>query len=214
MAMIKDNWRALYSKFVFQFGSGRIYITLGFFMLGMYVGRMKWFENPADAKPIIKRICKISGWITLGIIVFAIGLVVINLVLKLTLETKPSMQFLFGFLFDTANSSLTIFYLAGLTLLMYRVKWQKILFPCSYIGKMALTSYVSQTFFGLILFYHIGFGLFLKTAPWLNVLLIIPVYLMQVFLARWWFRYFNYGPVEWAWRSLTFFRWQPMKKQQ
>lgn len=212
--MIKDNWKALYSKFVFQFESGRIYITLGFFMLGMYVGRKKWFENPADARPFIKRICKISGWVTLGIILFSIGLFISNQAFKLGLETKPAIQFLFSFLFDVSGSSLTIFYLSGLTMLMYRIRWQKTLFPLSYVGKMALTSYLSQTFFGLLLFYHFGFGLFLKTAPWLNMLIGIAVFFVQAVLCRWWLRYFNYGPVEWLWRSLTFLRWYPLKKQQ
>lgn len=214
MAMVKDNWKALYSKFVFQFESGRIYITLGFFMMGMYVGRMKWFENASNAKPLIKRICKISGWVSLGIVLTVIGLFAANTTMKLGLETKPSIQLLFGFLFDIANSSLTIFYLSGLTMLMYRLRWQIFLYSLAPVGKMALTMYLSQTFFGLLLFYHFGFGLFLKTAPWVNVLLIFPVYLLQVLLAKWWFTYFNYGPVEWLWRSLTFLRWYPLKKRQ
>lgn len=211
--VIKNNWNGLSAKFSFQFQSGRIYITLGFFMLGMYAGRKKWFENPDTSKPIIKRICKISGWITLGIILFAIGLIAVNSIFKLGLDAKPSMQFLFTFLFDTASSSMTIFYLAGLTMLMYRVRWQKILYPLVPVGKMALTVYLSQTFFGLLLFYDIGFGLFEKTALWFNMLLVIPVFLLQAYLCRLWLHHFNYGPVEWLWRSLTFLKWYPLKKR-
>lgn len=214
VAMLKDNWKALYSKFVFQIESGRIYITLGFFMLGMYAGRMKWFENLSEAKPLIRRICKLSGFITLGPIVFAIGLFLINQAFKLGWETKPAMQFLFNFLMDVANSAMTIFYISGLIMLMYRMRWQKWLFPLSYIGKMALTSYISQTFFGLLLYYHFGLGLFIKTSPAFNILIAIAVFVIQAILARWWLKRFNYGPVEWLWRSLTFLRWQPMKKQQ
>ncbi len=211
--VIKNNWAGLSTKFSFQFQSGRIYITLGFFMLGMYAGRKKWFENPDTSKPIIKRICKISGWITLGIILFAIGLIAVNAAMKLGLDAKPSFQFLFAFLFDTASSTMTIFYLSGLTMLLYRVRWQKILHPMASVGKMTLTAYLSQTFFGLLLFYHIGFGLFEKTAPWLNLLMTIPVFLLQVYLCRWWLKYYNYGPIEWLWRSLTFLKWYPLKKR-
>lgn len=212
--IIKDNWKALSSKFKFQFESGRIYITLGFFMLGMYTGRKKWFEHPADAKPLIKRICKFSGWITLGIVVFAIGLFAINAALKLELDKSRSIQLLFSFLFDTASSSMTIFYLSGLTMLMYRIRWQKFLHPLAPVGKMALTSYLSQTIFGLLLFYHIGFGLFEKTAPWLNMLIATAVFILQAYLYRLWLSRFTYGPIEWLWRSLTFFKWYPLKKKQ
>jgi uncharacterized protein len=212
--MIKDNWQALTSKFNFQFTSGRIYITLGFFMLGMYAGRKKWFENPVDARPYIKRICKISGWSSLALVLVAIGLFAVNTAMKLGLETKPSMQLLFSFLFDTVNTTLTVFYLSGLTLLMYRVRWQKILHPLAPVGKMALTVYLSQTFFGLLLFYPFGLGWFEKTSPGLNMLITIPVFLIQVYFCRLWLKYFNYGPVEWLWRSLTFLHWYPLKKRQ
>lgn len=212
--MLKNNWKGLSTKFAFQFDSGRIYITLGFFMLGMYVGRKKWFENLSDVKPTIKRICKFSGFITLAPIVIAISLFAANQALKLGWENNRAMLFLFNFLMDFASTAMTIFYLSGLTMLMYRVRWKKWLFPLSYVGKMALTSYVSQTLFGLLLFYHFGLGLFLKTSPAINILISIGVYIIQALFARWWLSLYNYGPVEWLWRSLTFFRWQPMKKLQ
>jgi uncharacterized protein len=180
----------------------------------MYTGRKKWFEHPADAKPLIKRICKFSGWITLSIVVFAIGLFAVNAALKLELDKSRSIQLLFSFLFDTASSSMTIFYLSGLTMLMYKTAWQKILHPLAPVGKMALTSYLSQTIFGLLLFYHIGFGLFEKTAPWLNILIATAVFILQAYLCRLWLSRFAYGPIEWLWRSLTFFKWYPLKKQQ
>ncbi len=212
-AMIRDNWKALAAKFDFQFSSGRIYITLGFFMLGTYVGRKKWFENPSTSKPIIKRLCKISGWVSLGIILVSIALFTLNAALKWGIENNRYVQFLFNLLYDTANASLTVFYLSGLTLLMYRLRWQKILHSFAPVGKMALTVYLSQTFFGLLLFYHFGLGLFEKTSPGINLLLIIPVFAIQVYACRLWLMFFNYGPVEWLWRSLTFFKWYPFIKK-
>lgn len=214
MAMIKDNWNGLIPKFDFQFGSGRIYITLGFFMLGAYAGRMKWFETLDASKQLIKRICKISGFTTLSIVVVALALVAINQVMKLQLEQNRAMGLFFSFLFDTASTLMTIFYLSGLTMLMYRIRWQKILHPLAPVGKMALTMYLSQTFFGLLLFYSFGLGLFEKTSPGLNMLLTIPVFIIQVLFSKWWLNYFNYGPVEWLWRSLTFGEWYALKKQQ
>jgi uncharacterized protein len=212
-ALISDNWKALISKFAFQFSSGRIYITLGFFMLGAYAGRMKWFETLDASKPIIKRICKISGFTTLGVIIIPIALFIINNAVKLGWENNRSMAMLFNFLVDAANTLMTIFYLSGVTMLLYRKRWQKILHPLAPVGKMALTVYLSQTFFGLLLFYHIGFGLFEKTSPAVNMLLAIPVFAIQVLACKLWLKYFNYGPIEWLWRSLTFGKWYPLKKE-
>lgn len=213
-ALIIDNWKSLISKFAFQFSSGRIYITLGFFMLGAYAGRMKWFETLDASKPIIKRICKISGFTTLGVIIIPIALLIINNAMKLGWENNRSMAMLFNFLVDAANTLMTIFYLSGVTMLMYRNLWQKIFHPLAPVGKMALTIYLSQTIFGLLLFYHIGFGLSEKTSPAVNMLLAIPVFAIQVIGCKLWLKFFNYGPVEWLWRSLTFGKWYPLKKQQ
>jgi uncharacterized protein len=27
-----------------------------------------------------------------------------------------------------------------------------------------------------------------------------------------WLRFFRFGPLEWLWRSLTYWEWQPMRK--
>ena len=213
-ALIIDNWKALNSKFAFQFSSGRIYITLGFFMLGAYAGRMKWFETLETSRAQIRRICKWSGFSTLGIVIIPIALFITNDALKLGWENNRVMVSLYSFLMDTANSLMTIFYLSGVTMLMYRKRWQKVLYPLAPVGKMALTMYLSQTLFGLLLFYHIGFGLFEKTSPAWNMLIAAIVFFIQLLFCRVWLKQFNYGPVEWLWRSLTFGKWYPLKKQQ
>ncbi|MBN8673200.1 MAG: DUF418 domain-containing protein [Chitinophagales bacterium] len=35
----------------------------------------------------------------------------------------------------------------------------------------------------------------------------------RIILRTLWLQYFNYGPVEWLWRSATYKKWQPMKKR-
>jgi uncharacterized protein len=40
----------------------------------------------------------------------------------------------------------------------------------------------------------------------------IALFTLQIFISTIWLRYFNYGPVEWLWRSLTYWKMQPMKR--
>lgn len=42
--------------------------------------------------------------------------------------------------------------------------------------------------------------------PWWRLLLLNMVFVVQVLYSRWWFQRFEFGPIEWAWRSLTWFR--------
>ena len=77
---------------------------------------------------------------------------------------------------------------------------------------MALSNYLAQTLFGVGLFYGIGlgigprFGLVGAFATWLLL------FGAQVVASGWWLARFRFGPAEWAWRSLTYGRRQPMRR--
>ena len=210
--LFRSNWIAWSDKYHFQVNSGRVFITFGFFLLGMYTGRMRWFENPEPAKAVIKKICKNSGWLVLGTLIVAFGMFGLDALLKMGWQQNPIAGFIFSIFYDIHNASLVCFYISGLTLLMYKPKWQKRLFPFSTVGKMALTCYLMQTAIGLLLFYHVGFGLVGKTAPWLNWVITFVFFIIQSIFCRFWLQKFNFGPLEWIWRSLTWFRWQPIWK--
>jgi uncharacterized protein len=200
------NLARLSTKFQFQLDSGRIFITFGFFLLGMYTGHKQWFETPETARSIWKKICRCSAWLALGTLLVAVAMFVSNEVFKLGWQQSRTIGIIFSVIQNVNSAALVCLYVAGLTLLMYRVRWQKLLFPLASVGKLALTCYLGQTFFGLLLFYHVGFGAIGQTAPWLNWLIGIAYFLIQVILSRLWLKYFYYGPLEWAWRSLTFFQ--------
>jgi uncharacterized protein len=209
--LVIDNVKGLAFKFNYQLTSGRLIITFGFFLIGMYAGRKKWFENIDQLRPFVKDVWKKVSFALLGVL----GLAIITglLAWQLALTDNQWIKWFFGMLVDFFNAGLTVFYISGLTLLMYRVRWQKILYPLAPIGKMALTSYLTQTFFGLLLFYSFGFRLFTKTSPGVNALLAIGIFLIQVVISKWWLKYFLYGPMEWIWRSLTFFKLQPIAQK-
>jgi uncharacterized protein len=75
---------------------------------------------------------------------------------------------------------------------------------------MGLTTYLGQTVFGVVLFYGLGFGMLGKLGAAAAVGAGIAFFILQVLLARAWMTRFALGPVEWLWRSLTYFRLQPM----
>jgi uncharacterized protein len=56
----------------FQLMSGRIYMTLGFFLLGLYAGRKKLFEYVEENKKLFKKTFKYGGIATLVLIILAV----------------------------------------------------------------------------------------------------------------------------------------------
>ena len=207
------NLQHLSTKFNFQIESGRLAITLGFFLLGAYVGRQKWFERGEEVKAVWRKICKRSAAIAGIFLLIALCLIVSNEIWKLGLEQNRTIGFFFSFLYDGFNACLVAFYVSGLTLLMFRRKWQGMLYAMAPVGKMALTSYLTQTLFGLLLFWSVGAGLYLKTSLGVNFLIAVAFFYGQVAVSKLWLKSFYYGPVEWLWRSATLLKPQRMVRE-
>lgn len=93
-------------------------------------------------------------------------------------------------------------YAAGFVLLWRRASG--ILRLLAAPGRMALSNYLGQTLIGLTVFYGIGFE---QAGQWSIQALIAfacAVYLMQAVLSHLWLQSFQYGPMEWLWRALTY----------
>ena len=208
VAMLRVNLHEFKTKIKFQFDSGRIYVTLGFFLLGLYAGRRRLFQQLATHRLLFRRVARYSGWLVLVIILL---FVVAIAILGQDKQPPKAIDLLFSGLFDLGNGALTVFYITGLTLLFQRDSWQAVCSPLAAIGKMAMTNYIGQSVIGTLIFYGYGLGLMGKITTAQAVLFTIPIFLVQVLFSRWWLARFQYGPLEWVWRSLTYGKAQPMR---
>ncbi|HDR5714129.1 TPA: DUF418 domain-containing protein, partial [Bacillus anthracis] len=81
-----------------------------------------------------------------------------------------------------------------------------------YVGRMALTNYISHTIVTLLVF-----GLLLKSyypAPlWVGPLFCVGFYTLQIFISRWWLSRYQYGPLEYIWHLGTYGKMMPLKKK-
>jgi uncharacterized protein len=171
---------------------------------------MKWFEKGVEARAVWRRLCKRSAVIGGVCLVIGLGLIISNEVLKLKLEQSQTVGYFFSYLLDAFSAAMVVFYVSGLALLMFRRRWQSFFYSLAPVGKMALTSYLTQTIFGLLFFWGVGFGFYTKTSPGGNYLIAIGFFVLQVYFSKWWLKAFYYGPVEWLWRSATLLKMQPM----
>ncbi len=79
------------------------------------------------------------------------------------------------------------------------------------VGQMAFTNYLSQSIICGFIFYGFGFGLFGKLERFQIYYVVFGVWIFQVLFSNIWLRYYRFGPLEWVWRSLTYWKKQPMK---
>jgi uncharacterized protein len=208
--IMKANFNEFAFKARFQLESGRIYITAGLFLMGLYAGRKKLFENIADKGPIFKKGIKASAWAILASVVF--GAVAFGGAQLLQIELPGPAQWLMGgVVMDVFNTSLAVIYSCALALLFQKEKWQKRLIAFYFVGRMGLTTYLLQTALGVIVFFGIGFGLLGDVGATLSAGISIVFFLLQVQFSKWWLSRFKFGLFEWLWRSLTWLRLQPIK---
>ncbi|HEX6226763.1 MAG TPA: DUF418 domain-containing protein [Chryseolinea sp.] len=101
----------------------------------------------------------------------------------------------------------------GAIMLLYKSGWFKWLFAIMRpVGQMAFTNYLMQSFLCGLIFYGIGFGLFGKLQRYEMYYVVLGVWIFQILFSHVWLRYFQFGPLEWIWRSLTYWKNQPLKK--
>jgi len=101
----------------------------------------------------------------------------------------------------------------GLLMLLYKYR---ILVPVlnwlAKVGQMAFSNYLMQSIICAIIFDGFGFNLFGKLQRFEFYYVVVIIWIFQVIFSNVWLRYFRFGPFEWVWRSLTYWKKQPMKK--
>ncbi len=179
------------------------------FLLGLYAGRRGVFQDPKASRGLARAALP---W------ALAIG-VIGNLIFVIAGEHGGSSES--AALADIAASTailiggpaLSAAYIAAIVLLLQHEIWRSRLKPLAAVGRMALTNYLLQSLVCTTIFYSYGLGLFGTMAPARGALLALVIYAVQVPLSVWWLRRFQFGPVEWLWRSLTYWRRQPMRAE-
>ncbi|MDR7078513.1 putative membrane protein YeiB [Neobacillus niacini] len=100
----------------------------------------------------------------------------------------------------------------GLLILLLQFSFvQKLLSPLKSYGRMALTNYIFQTVFIYLAGYV--FNLFDALSYLESLIVCLIVYVIQLIFSVVWLRYFQFGPLEWIWRGLTYLELPPMRKR-
>lgn len=187
-------------KWMFFIESGRLWNILGLVLLGMWLGRIHFFSD-------VKRHTRLA---VIGITSF-LCLALLMYFARIYFSQNPVGSPLSQWLLKQIVSSYmnTALMMAGV--LFFVVSYQvnllqrllKMLVPC---GRMTLTLYVAQGVIGVPLFFNYGLGWYNTMDHASSLILGITFWAGQVVFARWWFRSFQYGPLEWLWRAATYTR--------
>ncbi len=80
------------------------------------------------------------------------------------------------------------------------------------VGQTALSNYLFTSISCSLLFNGFGAGLYGKLEYYQLYAIVACVWILNLTLSPIWLRHFQFGPMEWVWRSLTYWKRQPMKR--
>lgn len=173
---------------------------LALFLFGVVLQREGILRNPSEHPKFLK------ATLAVGLVAFALNAV-------------PVIALQAGFRGDLGNLieiGLSLFYagplIVGLAWLFEKTARLPLWKPLQNVGRVALTTYLSQTVICTTIFYSYGFALFGKLDLFQMLYVVAGVWLFNLVFAAVWLRFFDIGPVEWLWRSLVAGKKLPWKK--
>jgi uncharacterized protein len=177
---------------------GLMLVGMGLFKLGVFSAKL-----PA----------RVYGWfIALGLLA---GLPVIAFGVRQEFVHHWDMRqcFFLDFQWNYWASLLVCLFWIGLVMLVCQKGW----LPgarrrLAAVGRMAFTNYILDTVLCTFIFYGWGLGFFGKVSRVEQFGIVLGIWAVQLIVSPLWLDRFQFGPLEWAWRSLTYWRLQPMRK--
>jgi len=186
----------IFSFFIIGLTQGGTVMAL--FLMGLLVGRAKFFEKLSENRDLLQ---KIALWGLLA------GLVFNALFVFVEDAWLSSLGFALG------SPVLSAAYVSGLCLLSLTAFGAKLLAPIGKVGRMALSNYIAHSVICSFIFNGYGLGMFEQIGPAGLWGIVFGIYLVQIPISAWWLSRFQFGPLEWVWRSLTYKQRQPFKIQ-
>ena len=208
--VLKGNISGFFYRYGYLFFVSRVPKVLGVFLIGYVLGRSDFYKNIGQHKKTV-------------LIIIAAGLLIglpanYYLARYMTYFMGDYWQLKTKGLYQTIAYALGVVPLAlayvGLFMLSFQTTaGKKILSVLAPVGKMAFSNYIMHSLIGNFVFLGAGLGYMRQVGPVYYTLFGVAVFILQIILSTIWLKYFNYGPVEWLWRSATYKKWQPMRKR-
>ena len=169
------------------------------FLLGLYAGKKAIFQNIEENLTLIK---KVWFWgLVIGLPMSVVKFISKNLMSGDHTSFYNVLHIGTGFFADTG---LCLFIMTSFVLLYQNRKWILRFTPLAYMGRMPLSNYLFQSLVCTTIFYSYGFGFYGKVGPALGLVLTVVIFTIQIFISKYWLSRYQFGPMEWLWKSLTY----------
>lgn len=179
----------------------RYFKVMGLFLIGFCIGRRRMYAHTVMRRRMLRRVALTGCCAGLPLsVVYAWSAV----------NGHPWGNAAHSLLYFVSVYIVGFAYVAAICLVYNRHPRARVFSLFSAPGRMALTNYIGQSVWGMAIYYGIGLGLGASMGLSLVVPVAVGVWLVEALSSLLWLRFFNFGPLEWIWRMLTYGRRFPL----
>ena len=184
-----------------------LFDCLPFFISGLILWRSRLLQNAISRHPFLLRSFHALFWPSMLIIIAT----------QLTDWISESWwNFWSGIPMRLAMKlgelACVVSYLFGIMVIFQRPWWGKHLRKLAPMGRMSLTNYLTQSLVFTWVFCGFGAGFWNRVSLSMIVWIGMAFFAVQILWSRWWLGLFRFGPAEWLWRSMSYGRWQRLRR--
>jgi uncharacterized protein len=181
---------------VILFAGGRMLIGMGLMKLGVFSASRSW-----------------RFYATMAAVGYGIGLplMVFDAFQMIDHRFEVMYELHGGMLYNAFGSIIVALGHVGAVMMIIKsgaITW--LIRRLAAVGRMALTNYLTHSIVCTTLFYGYGFGLYGTINRTGLAAIVLAIWTFQLIVSPIWLKYFRFGPAEWLWRSLTYWRLQPL----
>jgi uncharacterized protein len=171
---------------------------LGRVFIGAWIGRKQWLTEAGSYRSAYRRVLFLC--------------LPVGVLLEVTAQISDVGRNFRELLQLTATPVVALSYLCLITLGLRMKFWSKPLHCFAPVGRMALSNYVLGGVLSMAFLFGPA-GLAGSVGLTHCVLFAVLVFAVQAIASATWLRFFTMGPLEWAWRGMTYGRLPPLKRQ-
>lgn len=202
-ALVANLWVGQWPKWWFMIESGRLVQILGLYLVGMVLGRIGFFARPEEF--VRPRMIALAIAAAVAVLLYFTRAPLATMFETLDYGAGANRAFraLLGSWFELSGTAIW----ALLLIALFLSAGQRLIRPFAGIGRLTLTLYVAQSLVFVPVFYGFGLGAWDDWSQATRLLVGLAAVAAQMVIAAAWLRRYHYGPLEWAWRALTYLSW-------
>jgi uncharacterized protein len=113
--------------------------------------------------------------------------------------------------YQTARIAMTLGHMSALLLLCKAGLLAGLQRRLAAVGQTAFSNYIAHSLVYGFVFYGYGFNLFDKLQRYQLYYVVLGMWVFSLVASPIWLAHYRFGPLEWCWRSLTYWKRQPMR---